>query len=266
MTDPAPKTLGHEDILSLIREAEGRFKPQAPLSTLPEGEDTGVFKLKSFYQQADEVAPSAPQTTQHPPSQHEGLVAEPTLQTPPAHDFTPAPPAPEIDLDQLRASAMEEGRRQAQEEMQAEIAQALEQGRAEGRAEAASVVSEARDIFLAATTALDAVAEGDAVQQFAGQLTDAVHSLASQRAGQEIDKSPKLFTRRIEKLAEKVARASSDLTVSFHPDDLAAIGPYLEAGSHLAEGRLKVDMSLARGDVAISAGNIGLRDILGERT
>ncbi|MEC7668642.1 MAG: FliH/SctL family protein, partial [Pseudomonadota bacterium] len=131
--------------------------------------------------------------------------------------------------------------------------------------EAAAVVAEARDIFLAATNALNDVAESDMFAGFATQLTDAIHSLASQRAGQEIDKSPKLFSRRIEKLAEKVARASEDLTIAFHPDDLSAIGPYLEAGSHLSEARLKVDMNLQRGDVKIDAGSIGLRDILGDR-
>ncbi len=272
MTETAPKTLGHEDILSLIREAEGRFKPRAPLSTQPEGEDTGSFRQRSPYARVEDSAfGAAPEPTEKSilSAIHDGLVAQSADQTdqPPAEpsDFTPAPPAPEIDLEELRASAFEEGRRQAMAEMQDEVAQALDKGREEGRSEAAAVVAEARDIFLAATNALNDVAESDLFAGFATQLTDAIHSLASQRAGQEIDKSPKLFSRRIEKLAEKVARASEDLTIAFHPDDLSAIGPYLEAGSHLSEARLKVDMNLQRGDVKIDAGSIGLRDILGDR-
>ena len=272
MTETAPKTLGHEDILSLIREAEGRFKPRAPLSTQPEGQENDSFRQRSPYARIDDAGfGAAPDPTEKSilSAIHDGLVAQSAETAEPAEadpsDFKPAPPAPEIDLEELRASAFEEGRRQAMAEMQDELAQSLDKGREEGRAEAAAVVAEARDIFLKATQALNDVAESEMFAGFATQLTDAIHSLASQRAGQEIDKSPKLFSRRIEKLAEKVARASEDLTIAFHPDDLSAIGPYLEAGSHLSEARLKVDVNLQRGDVKIDAGSIGLRDILGDR-
>ena len=93
-------------------------------------------------------------------------------------------------------------------------------------------------------------------------LSGAVRQMASARAGQAIDDMPAPFLARIEALADRVAQGVRAVTVALHPDDLAAVAPYL-AGSDLGSALVAGDARLARGDVVVRAEGVLLSDLIG---
>jgi flagellar assembly protein FliH len=67
---------------------------------------------------------------------------------------------------------------------------------------------------------------------------------------------------RIEALAERVSQGLRSLELRLHPDDLAAITPFLPDSDLLTASRLVAEPRLSRGDVDIRADGIRLADLL----
>jgi flagellar assembly protein FliH len=135
------------------------------------------------------------------------------------------------------------------------------EGRAMALAEQQAGLDEAREIFLAAARRLDAPSAADTAA-LAASMEAAVRALAAKRAGQVIDHSPKPFMDRIEALAERVSQGLRNLELRLHPDDLAAITPFLPDSDLLTASRLVAEPRLSRGDVDIRADGIRLADLL----
>lgn len=130
-----------------------------------------------------------------------------------------------------------------------------------GLAEAQAGLDAAREIFLAAARRLDAPSAADTAA-LAASMEAAVRALAAKRAGQVIDQNPKPFIERIDALAERVSQGLRSLELRLHPDDLAAITPFLGDSELLASSRLVAEPRLSRGDVDIRADGIRLADLL----
>jgi flagellar assembly protein FliH len=148
----------------------------------------------------------------------------------------------------------------------------LEQIRSEahaaGRAEAEA---EARAHLTAATEILEAVAQAlrqpgpDALAGLRAEITQAVLSIASERAGLEIDTMPDAFVERIEALAERIHSRATQPVLRLHPDDLAAITPLIQNSDSLSGMRILASDDLARGDVDLAVDGLRMSDrILGQ--
>src|SRR3990167_8643840 len=133
--------------------------------------------------------------------------------------------------------------------------------RAEGEAAGSARGMGAREFSLAAARRLDAPSAADTAA-LAASMEAAVRALAAKRAGQVIDHSPKPFMDRIEALAERVSQGLRSLELRLHPDDLAAITPFLPDSDLLTASRLVAEPRLSRGDVDIRADGIRLADLL----
>ncbi len=162
------------------------------------------------------------------------------------------PPAPTVE--ELLAEAREAG-------FAAGRADGLAEGRKLGALDTEAGVIAARDAFVALASKL-AVTGMDGADALSVALSGAVRSMASVRAGQVIDDLPAPFLARIEALADRVAQGVRAVTVALHPDDLAAVAPYL-AGSDLAGAVVAADPRLSRGDVVVRAEGISLMDLIG---
>ncbi|AWB49678.1 flagellar assembly protein FliH [Gemmobacter aquarius] len=162
------------------------------------------------------------------------------------------PPAPTVE--ELLAEAREAG-------FAAGRADGLAEGRKLGALDTEAGVIAARDAFVALASKL-AVTGMDGADALSAALSGAVRSMASVRAGQVIDDLPAPFLARIEILADRVAQGVRAVTVALHPEDLAAVAPYL-AGSDLAGAVVAADPRLSRGDVAVRAEGISLTDLIG---
>lgn len=163
-----------------------------------------------------------------------------------------APPAPTVEA--LLAEAHEAG-------FAAGKVAGLDEGRKLGALDTEAGVIAARDAFVTLASKL-AVTGLDGADALSAALSGAVRSMASVRAGQAIDDLPAPFLARIEALADRVAQGVRAVTVALHPDDLAAVAPYL-AGSDLAGAAVAADPRLSRGDVVVRAEGISLMDLIG---
>lgn len=162
------------------------------------------------------------------------------------------PPAPTVE--ELLAEARDAG-------FAAGKAAGLAEGRKLGAADAEAGVIAARDAFAALASKL-AVTGMDGGDALSAALSGAVRAMASARAGQAIEALPAPFVARIEALADRVSQGVRAVTVALHPDDLAAVAPYL-ARSDLAGAVVAADARLARGDVVVRAEGIVLSDLIG---
>lgn len=190
--------------------------------------------------------------------------AEVALRDPVAEAVVPVAPA--VDPAPLIAAARAEGEAQGRAEGIAAgqvmgHAAGVAEGRAIALAEQQAGLDEAREIFLAAARRLDAPSAADTAA-LAASMEAAVRALAAKRAGQVIDHSPKPFMDRIEALAERVSQGLRNLELRLHPDDLAAITPFLPDSDLLTASRLVAEPRLSRGDVDIRADGIRLADLL----
>ncbi|MEM9435474.1 MAG: hypothetical protein AAGA15_00425 [Pseudomonadota bacterium] len=170
-------------------------------------------------------------------------------------------PPPPLDIEAEKRAAHAEGRAEALEEIEAAKEAARQDALQIAQQEADRSVSEARDVFLAAAARLDAAAN-DAEMRLARTIEASVHALASDRAGVEIDRSPPAFIARIERVARTVASECQGALVEMHPEDLAAIEPYLSELTTLSGAQLTSGQGLARGDLKLQLGDIAFEDVL----
>jgi flagellar assembly protein FliH len=142
---------------------------------------------------------------------------------------------------------------------------AYERGLAEGQAQARSEVEAmmAHALHLIETAAGAFSAQIDtAVEPLARSIEASVISLATARAGSQIDTLPKAFLRRIETLAERVQASVAAPVVQLHPMDLAVLRPMLEQSDKLLSLRLVANDRLQRGDIDMKLEGIRLTDML----
>jgi flagellar biosynthesis/type III secretory pathway protein FliH len=245
-----PETLDHAAIMRLIREREGAFR-QSPVAVPADG---------AFHPRATvaKIQPE-PRPEARPEPRPVPAAAEQR------DDFVPAPPIPQLDIDAMLAEARAEGRAEALAESRAAVAEGVArtraEGVAEGRAAAEAEFAAARDAFVATAAALSR-ADAAAVEALQSVMEAAILRLASDRAGQAIDTSPAAFVARVATLARSLGQAASALEVRLHPADLAAIAPHLDGCAGLSGATLKADLTLSRGDAALTAGDVALSDLL----
>ena len=89
-----------------------------------------------------------------------------------------------------------------------------------------------------------------------------VLSLASERAGHAIEALPDAFATRIEKLVGTIRTVSGTPVIRLNAADLAAIGPLVETREKLRHCSFVEDQNMARGDLSVTLGTIGIDDIL----
>lgn len=102
----------------------------------------------------------------------------------------------------------------------------------------------------------------DASLALRDSISASVISLASSRAGMQIDQMPKAFGARIETLAERIQTSTSAPILKVHPSDLLVLKPCLEQSRKLLSLRLVADESLARGDIDLALEGIRLTDVM----
>lgn len=267
---PEARAVTHSDIMAMVRDAQSTaFKPSGggaaqagqgfqsrdfakPITTeemflSPKAKTVLDDIVNKPRKTAEAPAPKTPEVQPEPVVAEEQTAAEPEM--PPE----PAGPTPE-EIDALRQAAFDEGHA-------AGLAAGMAQGRAEAEAEATARLAEAHVVLDQAVAALSAPG-AEAMAALTQQITEAVQTLASQRAGAQIDKTPKAFVQRIEKMAGRIAEGLGALTVRLNPDDLTTVRPLIEGSVTLAEGRLIPAPHLSRGDLDIQVGDVRLNDIL----
>ena len=173
-------------------------------------------------------------------------------------DAPSAATAPNIDFEAGHASGLEEGRKVGFDEGHAK---GMDEGRAAGRAEASAHLERAIQAFEAATAKLGELAEIDG-GALSKSINDVVLSLASERAGHAIEALPDAFATRIEKLVGTIRTVSGTPVIRLNAADLAAIGPLVETREKLRHCSFVEDQNMARGDLSVTLGTIGIDDIL----
>jgi len=257
-------SLTAEDLLKMVRRSGERFQRQeigAPV------EDTGAFERQSLI--AEELenfdAPAEEEPVQEPPVEQPApeVFHEEPAETP-EPEFTPAPELPTIDLEAERQQAWNEGHAEAMKMVEQARAEAYETALAEARIEAAKEVEVARDAFEKALAQLSQL-EHQMAEDLTEKLERAVHTLASDRAGQKVDATPRPFLRKIEKLAKQLTEDFEGLVVIMNPADLVAIKPHIQGFSPLSKAKLSPDTHLGRGDLRLRMGDITYGDVIAPR-
>ena len=172
-------------------------------------------------------------------------------------DAPSAATPPNIDFEAGHASGLEEGRKVGFDEGHAK---GMDEGRAAGRAEASAHLERAIQAFEAATAKLGELAEIDG-GALSKSINDVVLSLASERAGHAIEALPDAFATRIEKLVGTIRTVSGTPVIRLNAADLAAIGPLVETREKLRHCSFVEDQNMARGDLSVTLGTIGIDDI-----
>jgi len=173
-------------------------------------------------------------------------------------DAPSAATPPNIDFEAGHASGLEEGRKVGFDEGHTK---GIDEGRAAGRAEASAHLERAIQAFEAATSKLGEFAEIDG-GALSKSINDVVLSLASERAGHAIEALPDAFATRIEKLVGTIRTVSGTPVIRLNAADLAAIGPLVETREKLRHCSFVEDQNMARGDLSVTLGTIGIDDIL----
>ena len=139
--------------------------------------------------------------------------------------------------------------------------QGLEAGKQEVRDQVEAMMSHALGLLEQTVEAFAEQADG-ALEELATTIEQSVNSLASSRAGAQIETTPKSFAARIQKLVERVKTATDSPIIRLHPSDVMVLKPVLEQSSALLNLRLVGDETLQRGDVDLSLEGVRLTDVL----
>ena len=250
MEQNAAPVINPADLAAIIAKAKGNgFAPNAATRRVVSANAQSDFLPAHF-------GTTARSHTPHPPQGQNDTLRP--FDSPPAPRPEPIAPPPrdiEAEIAQARAEGYQDG-----------LAKGIVQGKAEAEAHLRAVQQDdmlvARDLFVKAAAELSSPATliaGDLTQA----LERAVLRLASARAGMAIDANPKPFSTRLARLADRVSQGMRPVTVSVHPDDLAALLPHLEG--HLAEGvTLAALPTLMRGDLVAKCPGIQVADLLGD--
>ena len=149
--------------------------------------------------------------------------------------------------------------------LEAAVQEAFERGRAEGQQQAQNEVeammSHALGLLEQCVVAFTAGAETES-KALAASIEASVISLASARAGTQIDKVPRAFAARIEELADRVQSSVASPILKLHPSDLAVVQPMLEQSCKLLNLRLVASNTLQRGDIDMTLEGIRLTDMM----
>ena len=164
----------------------------------------------------------------------------------------------QVDFEAGRQEGLEEGRRVGFDEGKAE---GIEEGRAAGRAEASAQLERAIQAFEAASARLSDLTAVDS-DALAAHINQAILELASERAGCAITDQPDSFADRIEELLGTIRTVSGQPAIRLNPGDLSSIQPLVEAREKLRHCIFVADPSLARGDLSVTVGTIGIDDII----
>ncbi|WP_282057623.1 FliH/SctL family protein [Lentibacter algarum] len=148
---------------------------------------------------------------------------------------------------------------------ESQITEAFEAGVLEGqrqaRDEVEAMMSHALGLLEQSVQAFQEQGQ-DASSALRDSISASVISLASSRAGMQIDQMPQAFWARIETLAERIQTSTSAPILKVHPSDLLVLKPCLEQSSKLLSLRLVADESLARGDIDLALEGIRLTDVM----
>ena len=149
--------------------------------------------------------------------------------------------------------------------LEAEYKRGHEAGLTEGQAKAAEQLEKVLQNFEQATLAL---ANPDAldVSALSAQIASRVMALASDRAGQAISDMPEPFAKRIEDLITMVKSDTASPTINLNPEDFASIKPLARNREKLKGCNFAIDETMARGDVRLAVGGVGLVDQISNRT
>ena len=167
-------------------------------------------------------------------------------------------PAELAKAEQARAEAAE---KQRAEQMQADYDRGHAAGLAEGRA---SATAELEQVVAAFEKALAGLAGPGVLQldQLRQKIEGSVLALASARAGSQIDTMPEAFADRVEQLISRIKEATEAPLILLAEEDYRLIAPLAQQREKLAHCRFAAEAGLARGDVRIIAGGIGMDDRL----
>ena len=203
----------------------------------------------------EEAAPQAPDPQESDP------------QTVPPQEAAPQEADPqEASSDPAALAAAELARNEAAEKQRAEQMQAeYDRGHAAGLAEGqARATAELEQVVAAFEKALAGLAGPDVLQLdlLQQKIEGAVLGLASARAGSQIDEMPEAFADRLEQLSSRIKEAVEAPLILLAEEDYRLIAPLAGQREKLAHCRFAAEAGLARGDVRIIAGGIGLEDVL----
>ena len=149
--------------------------------------------------------------------------------------------------------------------LEAEYKRGQEAGLAEGQAKAAEQLEKVLQNFEQAVLAL-ADPEALDVSALSAQVASRVMALASDRAGQAITDMPEAFAKRIENLITMVKSETANPTINLNSEDFASIRPWAQNREKLKACNFVVDETMARGDVRLAVGGVGLIDEIANRT
>jgi flagellar assembly protein FliH len=149
--------------------------------------------------------------------------------------------------------------------LEAEYKRGQEAGLAEGQAKAAEQLEKVLQNFEQAVLAL-ADPEALDVSALSARVASRVMSLASDRAGQAITDMPEAFAKRIENLITMVKSETANPTINLNSEDFASIRPLAQNREKLKACNFVVDETMARGDVRLAVGGVGLIDEIANRT
>ena len=149
--------------------------------------------------------------------------------------------------------------------LEAEYKRGQEAGLAEGQAKAAEQLEKVLQNFEQAVLAL-ADPEALDVSALSAQVASRVMALASDRAGQAITDMPEAFAKRIENLITMVKSETANPTINLNSEDFASIRPLAQNREKLKACKFVVDETMARGDVRLAVGGVGLIDEIANRT
>ena len=278
-----------KSLLDLAREASERIALQdaARERAQKEAEDAAE---KAAPEQPPELATPGPAAKEETPSATDQAAAKVSDQTEPqplsgadagkqddspievATEPTTLQPdslAPETDLGapdpEPTSPSMTASESVSEQAADSQITEAFEAGVLEGqrqaRDEVEAMMSHALGLLEQTVEAFQEQGH-DASLALRDSISASVISLASSRAGMQIDQMPKAFGARIETLAERIQTSTSAPILKVHPSDLLVLKPCLEQSRKLLSLRLVADESLARGDIDLALEGIRLTDVM----
>jgi flagellar assembly protein FliH len=150
------------------------------------------------------------------------------------------------------------------EAKEAEYQRGFEEGQAAAKQELEASLGEAINSFQAAAAALSKDDNID-LTQLDQAMTQALISLASERAGMAITDHPDGFVTRIETMVSRIRNRLDDPVIRLHPQDAEIIQSHLEERLAPRGFKLTPDETLKRGDARVDVGSIGVMDLIDDQ-
>ena len=251
-------------------QKQAAAEAEIPAETPSETPSEMPSEMPSELPGPDAAQPEAPAAEQAQPAQtsnetapeaiapQEAAPQEANPQEALSEDAVGPDPAALAAAEQARAEAAE---KQRAEQMQAEYDRGHAAGLAEGQARA---TAELEQVVAAFEKALAGLAGPDVLQLdlLRQKIEGAVLGLASARAGSQIEEMPEAFADRVEQLISRIKEATEAPLILLAEEDYRLIAPLAQQREKLAHCRFAAEAGLARGDVRIIAGGIGMEDVL----